>query len=167
MKLENHSEVESINLDLEGQGALFESVPAIQGDVVHNLGYTGDGINVGVLDSGVNFNHPDLSESIVHQYHFLNQGADVGSGAPDQHGHGSNVIGIITSDGTIASKGVAPDANIVAIRVLDQNNRGLVSDWIAGVNYIVANNATLTKIEEFSCYYLYDNYTHMRSTRPV
>jgi len=77
------------------------------------------------------------------QYHFLNQGRDVGSGAQDQHGHGTNVTGIIASDGTVAPRGVAPKAKIVAIQILDRNNSGWVSDWIAGVDHIVANNAAL------------------------
>ncbi len=143
LKLGKHPEVESIQLDMSGRGGLAESVPAIQADVAHDLGFTGKNVVVGVLDTGVNLNHPDLSRDIVHQYHFLNQGADVGTGAMDLHGHGSNVAGIVTSDGTIAPVGVAPDARIVAIQVLDRNNRGWVSDWIAGLDYLVSNQATL------------------------
>lgn len=143
IKLEKHPEVERIQLDMAGQGGLAESVQAIQANKAHDLGFTGKNVVVGVLDSGVNFNHPDLNNDIIHQYHFLNRGANVGIGAFDLHGHGSNVTGIITSDGTIAPIGVAPDAKIVAIQVLGQNNRGWVSDWIAGVDYIVDNHATL------------------------
>lgn len=142
-KLQDHPQVESIMIDMAGQGGLLQSVPAVQADVVHNMGFSGQGIVVGVLDSGVNLNHVDLKEDIVHQYHFLNRGTNVGTGAADLHGHGSNVTGIVTSDGKLVAKGVAPDAQIVAIRVLDENNRGWVSDWIAGVDYIVANNDSL------------------------
>lgn len=142
-KLLAHPEVEKITLDESGQGGLLESVPAIKADIAYSMGFTGEGVTVGVLDSGVDLNHPDLKDDIVYQYHFLNQGQDVGAGAPDQHGHGTNVTGIITSDGTVAPRGVAPKAKIVAIRILDQNNSGWISDWIAGVDHIVANNATL------------------------
>ncbi|MFQ5676371.1 MAG: S8 family serine peptidase [bacterium] len=142
-KLERDPNVENIQLDRQGSGALSESVRAIQADDAHGLGFTGKGVTVGILDSGVNANHVDLSSDIIHQHHFLNQGADVGSGAPDQNGHGSNVTGIVTSDGTAIHIGVAPDAKIAAVRVLDANNRGWVSDWIAGVDHIVDNDATL------------------------
>jgi len=142
-KLRNQAEVESIALDEQGQGGMLQSVPAVKADVAHNLGFTGEGVIVGVLDSGVDLNHPDLKNDVVYQYHFLNQGASIGPGAQDQHGHGTNVTGIITSDGAIAPKGVAPKAKIVAIQILDRNNSGFVSDWIAGVDHIVANNATL------------------------
>jgi len=143
LKLEKHPDVESIMMDREGRGGLLESVPAIQADIAHDWGFTGQGVNVAVLDSGVDLRHPDLKDDIVFEYHFLNQGADVGPGAQDQHGHGTNVTGIITSDGMIAPTGVAPRAKIVAIRVLDANASGWLSDWVAGVDYIVANNDTL------------------------
>jgi subtilisin family serine protease len=143
-KLLAHPEVEKITLDEAGQGGrLEESVPAIKADIAYGLGFTGEGVTVGVLDSGVDLDHPDLENDIVYEYHFLNQGNDVGAGAPDQHGHGTNVTGIVTSDGTVAPRGVAPKAKIVAIQVLDRNNRGWVSDWIAGIDHIVANNTAL------------------------
>ncbi len=142
-KLANHPDVEKISLDEQGQGGMLESIPAIKADIAHNLGFTGENITVGVLDSGVDLNHPDLKNDVVYQYRFLNQGTNVGPGAQDQHGHGTNVTGIIASDGTVAPRGVAPKAKIVAIQILDQNNSGWVSDWIAGVDHIVANNAAL------------------------
>lgn len=142
-KLLTHPEVEKITLDESGQGGMLESVPAIKADIAYSLGFTGAGVTVGVLDSGVDLNHPDLKDDIVYQYHFLNQGQDVGAGAPDQHGHGTNVTGIITADGVVAPRGVAPKAKIVAIRILGPNNSGWVSDWIAGVDHIVANNEAL------------------------
>ncbi len=141
--LEQHPQVERCVLDQPGSGGLLQSVPAIQADRVHDLGFSGRGVVVGVLDSGVNLDHADLKEDIVHQYHFLNSGGNVGPGAMDEHGHGTNVAGIVTSDGTLAPKGVAPAAKIVAIRVLDRNNRGWLSDWMAGIDYIVANNDSL------------------------
>lgn len=142
-KLESHPDVVSIQLDQQGQGGLAQSVKSIQADEAHTLGFTGAGVVVGVLDTGVNTNHSDLQNDITHQHHFLNRGADSGTGAEDGHGHGSNVTGIVTSDGNVVSVGVAPDAKIVAIKVLDDNNRGWLSDWIAGIDYIVANNTSL------------------------
>jgi subtilisin family serine protease len=142
--------VARIDLDLPGRGNLSESVPLIHGDVVHALGVTGRAITVAILDSGVTADHPDLADSLVAEQCFCVNGdgsgccpdggtSQSGAGAArDEHGHGTNVAGIVTSNGRVAPTGVAPDAPIVAVRVLDRNN-GFSStaqvisalDWVA------------------------------------
>ena len=129
--------VEAIGLDETGSGALNQSRAMIGADTVFNLGFTGQGRVAAVLDSGVDATHPDLAAAIVHQYHFLGAGTDVGPGAADGHGHGTNVTGIIASRGTVAPRGVAPGASIISIRVLDELNVGSISDWAAAVEYVV------------------------------
>ena len=64
----------------------------------------------------------------------------------DDDGHGTNVSGIITSNGTVSFVGVAPDADILAIKVLDSTGSGWLSDWIAGVNYVVSNAGNYTNL---------------------
>ena len=60
--------------------------------------------------------------------------------AEDDHGHGTHVTGIITSDGNVASRGVAPGASIVSVKVLDSNNQFCCSsDVVAGLDWILAN----------------------------
>jgi hypothetical protein len=99
---------------------------------------TGEGVTVAVLDTGIDTDHPDLSDDIAPgAWHFLNQGGNTGAGAEDDAGHGTNVAGIITSKGLVASVGVAPDADILAVKVLDSAGAGWVSDWAAGVDYVV------------------------------
>jgi subtilisin family serine protease len=139
-----------VDLDLPGGGNLAESVPLVHADVAQSLGVTGHGIPVAILDSGVLANHADLADDIVAQQCFCVNAngtgccpngltAQSGTGAAtDEHGHGTNVAGIVTSAGRIAPRGVAPDAPIVAVRVLDRNNAfsgtaQIVSalDWIA------------------------------------
>lgn len=138
-------------------GHLAESVPAMGADVVQNTyGLTGAGVRVAVLDTGINTTHDDLSGDIVAQHCFLEGstfGDGIGSCAPgntpegtnaeDENGHGSNVSGIITSDGVVSSVGFAPDSEIVAIRVLDASSSGWLSDWVSGMNWIIANQNTL------------------------
>ncbi|MHC4153801.1 MAG: S8 family peptidase [Planctomycetota bacterium] len=139
-KLTADPEVAGLGPDGAGHGHLDVSVPFINADDVHNLGYTGEGITVAVLDSGIDSDHADLSDNIASGwYHFLDQGADTGPGAEDDNGHGTNVSGIITSRGVVASVGVAPDADILAIKVLKANGSGWISDWAAAVDYVVAN----------------------------
>ncbi|MDZ4766212.1 MAG: S8 family serine peptidase [Chloroflexota bacterium] len=151
-----HPSVSFVEYDQPTHGHTSESVPALNADDVHALGYTGAGVRVAVVDSGVRLNHPDLAPSIIAQQCFTqgncapsntNTSANAedvstaGSGAGS--GHGTNVSGIITSDGIVAPKGFAPGAQIIPVRVLNGNNSGFVSDWVAGLNWLIANQGTL------------------------
>jgi hypothetical protein len=120
-------------------------------DALHTLGYTGKGVTVAVLDSGLDTDHADLSDDLVAQQCFCYasgagccpNGSTTQSGAgaaEDGNGHGTNVTGIITSRGAVAPLGGAPDAQVVAIRVLD--NAGIfccTSDITAGLDWIINN----------------------------
>ena len=143
-------DVRAVSLDLPGGANLAESVPLIHADAVHALDVTGRAIVVAVVDSGITANHADLADDVVAQQCFCvnsngtgccpnGQASQTGLGsAADENGHGTNVAGIVTSAGRIAPTGVAPDARIVAVRVLDRNGTfsgtaQIVSalDWIA------------------------------------
>jgi len=121
------------------EACLAESVPFIRADRAQDdYCQTGDGVVVAVLDTGIDTNHPDLMDDLAPgSYHFLGGGSDYGTGAEDDHGHGTNVAGIITSAGVVAPRGVAPDADILAIKVLDANGSGSIADVIAGIDYAV------------------------------
>jgi subtilisin family serine protease len=145
-KLAADADVEAIGPDGVGHGHLAQSVPFINADDVHVLGYTGQGITVAVLDTGIDSDHPDINDNVASgAYHFLNGGVTQGPGAEDDHGHGTNVSGIITSKGVVAPVGVAPDADILAIKVLKKTasggTTGKLSDWTRGVDYVVSHQA--------------------------
>ena len=134
-KLAGDARVLRVDADSGGSGHLAQSVPMIGGNLVRAMGHTGYGITVAVLDSGVNLTHPDLRDRIVDQQCFCTNdggtgccpnGQTVQSGAgaaADDHGHGTNVTGIIASNGTVSSPGVAPGVKFVSVKVLDHNNR--------------------------------------------
>jgi serine protease AprX len=142
--------VSEVRLDGRGSGALRVAVPAIAADRAQaDHGVTGRGIVVGVLDTGVNAVHPDLSTSVSSTQHCFTQnscppsGSREGTSAVDDHGHGSHVSGIITSDGSVAGIGFAPNAEIVPVKINDENSAGLVSDWVAGLDWLYENLSTL------------------------
>jgi len=146
-KLAADPDVVGVGPDGRGHAHLDVSVPFINADDAHALGYTGTGITVAVLDTGIDSDHPDLSDNIATGwYHFLDQGATTGVGAEDNNGHGTNVSGIITSKGQVASVGVAPDADILAIKVLKADGSGWVSDWASGVDYVVSHKDDYDKL---------------------
>lgn len=94
---------------------------------------TGRGVTVAVMDTGI-ADLPDLSGSVVAQLDFVGDGATM----PDPSGHGTFVAGLIAAHGT-DFKGVAPDAKLVSLRVLDMNGRGTMHSVLAAFDWILKN----------------------------
>lgn len=106
----------------------------VRADLVQASGNAGSGRKVVVLDTGYNYNHPELNSSYLGGKDFVN-----GDDEPlDDNGHGSHVAGIITADGVDPkAKGIAPAAGIVAAKVLDAGGSGYFSDVVAAIYYAV------------------------------
>ena len=146
-KLARHPGVLRVDLDVPTHAHLAQSVPLIRADQIQALGHSGEGITVAILDTGVDTDHPDLSDDIVGQECFCSvpccpNGSSRQSGtgaAEDGHGHGTNVTGIVTSNGLISPVGVAPDAGILAVKVLGDDGSGYVSDITAALDWIYAS----------------------------
>ena len=139
-----------IQIDEKGGGALKVSVPAIGGITAKTTYHvTGKGVTVAVLDTGANTTHADLKTSIAATQHCFTQNAcppgntAEGTSAEDDNGHGSHVAGIITSDGVSAGAGFAPDAQVIAVKIDDKNDAGMLSDWIKGLDWVYSNLSTL------------------------
>jgi subtilisin family serine protease len=130
---------------------LSESSRFIGADRVWNeLGYTGRGVNVAVIDTGIDSGQEDLADSIVAQHCFAHGncppgGSDESESAPDEHGHGTHVAGIITSNGSTAPRGIAPDAGIVAVRIFSGGAYPTArdDDIIAAIDWVTANKEQL------------------------
>ncbi|MFW5748121.1 MAG: immunoglobulin-like domain-containing protein [Chloroflexota bacterium] len=140
--LRDNPGVARVYVDRPVESFALRSVEAIRADqvqagAVNGTPFTGAGVNVAIVDSGVNADNPDIAGSVVVEKCFVSigegcpGGGTEGDSAPDVSNHGTNVAGIITSP-----EGVAPDAGIVAIRVLDDFGRGTNSDWIRALNWI-------------------------------
>jgi serine protease AprX len=109
------------------------------------LGLTGAGIGVAVIDSGV-ANHPDLAGRIVASIDFTSATPTV-STTPlgDPGGHGTHVAGLIAGDGSAsggAYTGTAPRAKIIDVRVIDANGYSNVSTLLRAMQWVLANRAT-------------------------
>jgi subtilisin family serine protease len=97
-------------------------------------GHTGAGVRVAVLDTGVDPTHPDLAGKIVEQADFTVEGGDAG----DRYGHGTHVAATVAGIGAGsggARRGVAPDAQLVIGKVLNDEGRGTESQVIAGMEW--------------------------------
>ncbi len=150
-KLTAHPDVTGVHPNLELHATLSESVPMINADDVHDMGYTGEGVTVAVLDTGIDTNHPDLQDDLLGEHCYLADAGDscpCGAGGHEEHGpgcaedgagHGSHVSGIITSAGVVAPVGVAPDAGIIAFKVLNDSGSGWLDDTLDALNYIIGH----------------------------
>jgi len=97
---------------------LNNSGPYIGADYPNKFGLDGSGIKIAVIDTGVDYNHPDLlglgdNGKIIGGYDYVDDDDD----PFDDSGHGTEVTGIIVADGQL--KGIAPKAKILAYRVSD------------------------------------------------
>lgn len=164
--------------------ATFPDVPDLGGDEwgrdlikapeVWAQGLTGEGIVVAVIDSGIDYNHPDLIGNIwsnsgengvdVQGRNKANNGFDDdGNGfvddfrgwdfvnndnnAIDDNNHGTHISGLVAAKrDSVGMTGVAPTAKIMPLKILDKSGSGRIRDEIAAINYAVANGAKIINV---------------------
>jgi subtilisin family serine protease len=116
-------------------------VKRIGAGLVHDGGNKGAGVRVAVLDTGIAYDHPDLDANYHGGYDFVN-----GDGDPyDDHYHGTHVAGSLAAEDDGAwVVGVAPEAWLYALKVLDSSGNGYFSDIIAALEWAVDNNIQVT-----------------------
>jgi subtilisin len=122
-------------------------VQHIGSQIVHNQGIYGAGVKIAVLDTGIDYNHEDLKDNYKGGIGFV-QNPDYSvnpSNYDDTYlSHGTHVAGIIAAQKNgIGVIGVAPNASIYAIKVLDGSGSGMASWIIAGIEWAVANNMNI------------------------
>ncbi|MGH9213963.1 MAG: S8 family peptidase [Acidimicrobiales bacterium] len=96
-------------------------------------GFTGEGVTVAVLDTGVDGQHPDLAGQVVAEANFSSS-----EDAVDRFGHGTHVASIVAGTGAAAAgtrSGVAPDARLISGKVVDDFGFGFESEAIAGMEW--------------------------------
>jgi len=114
-------------------------------------GYTGSGIVVAVIDTGVNYNHTDIKDNMwdggssypYHGYDFVN-----GDNNPmDDNGHGSHCAGTVAGYGTNGTQtGIAKSAKIMALKVLDDEGSGYDDDILDAIEFAITNEADVISL---------------------
>lgn len=100
-------------------------------------GNKGTGIKVCIIDTGIDYNHEDLKDNYKGGYNFINNTND----PKDDHGHGTHVAGTVAAlDNDIGVIGVAPEAYIYSLKVLDSNGSGSYSNIISAIDWAINNN---------------------------
>lgn len=108
----------------------------------------GAGINVAVIDTGIDADHPDLAANIKGGVNYVRARGYVDPNRwDDDNGHGSHVAGIIGAvDNAIGAIGVAPECSLYALKVLNKSGMGYTSDIIAAIQWAVANGMDIANL---------------------
>src|SRR3954463_13129056 len=147
-----HPSVFQIHYDRPIGAHNFRTSVTVGARVVQDfMGLTGAGVGIAVIDSGITAWHDDLTNKTAKLFPYGNQRVSKfvdfvnGRTMPyDDNGHGSHVAGIIGGNGYDSygeKSGIAPDANLVSLKVLDQDGKGTISNIIAALNWIATNGA--------------------------
>lgn len=124
---------------------ITSNITKVNADDVWDLGYTGEGVIVAVIDTGVNYNHSDVSDHMWDNPDYPNHGFDFynnDNNPMDDMGHGTHCAGTVAGDGTGGSQtGAAPDATIMAVKVLNSSGNGSISNICDGIEFAVEQGA--------------------------
>jgi len=144
-KIKNLPNVKDITPDYKITVALNDSVPLINADDVWDLygecgeSITGHGVTVAIIDTGIDYNHPDLKDNFVDGYDFVNNDND----PMDDNGHGTHCAGIIAGTGMASDfrfVGVAPNAKLYIYKAMDDRGSGYTSWFIESMERAVDPN---------------------------
>ncbi|AXG79020.1 1,4-dihydropyridine esterase [Streptomyces paludis] len=136
--------IERVWLDGTYKALLDKSGAQIGTGSAYQAGYTGVGVKVAVLDTGVDQTHPDLAGVSIARKDFSGSGNTV-----DHHGHGTHVASTIAGSGAKSGWkyfGVAPGAKIIDAKVLNDNGEGSESGIIAGMQWAVDQGAKIANM---------------------
>jgi len=137
--------VKNVYPNYEVHATMMNTVPQVNADKVWALDEygnpTGEGITIAVIDTGIDYTHPDFGscesfpcDKVIGGYDFANDDDD----PIDDIGHGTHVASISAGNGVLT--GIAPDAKLYAYKVLDQYGSGTMEGVIAGIDRAVDPN---------------------------
>ena len=130
----------------QGSRDIAWNVTHVNADDAWSQGYRGAGVLVAVIDTGVNYNHNDLADHVwnggssypYHGYDFHNDD----NNPMDDDGHGTHCAGTVAGDGTAGTQtGMAPDATIMALKVLGNDGSGYESNVLDAIQFAVNHGA--------------------------
>ncbi len=133
-KLADHPDVLTVWYDAPVHTMMDVSPSLIGVQPAWDKGFSGKGIKVGIVDSGIDPNHPDFAMRVA-------QVKDLtGEGPVDTNGHGTHIAGVIGGSGVASSgkyTGVAPECSLYVVKVVRADGSGSTSDVMSGIEWAV------------------------------
>ncbi|GIH21250.1 S8 family serine peptidase [Rugosimonospora africana] len=142
--LSGNHDIARVWLDAKVHATLDQSVPQIGGPAAWARGYDGKGVQIAVLDSGIDATHPDFARRISAARDFTGGGDTV-----DRAGHGTHVASIAAGTGAASDgryRGVAPAADLMIGKVLGDDGSGLESWVIDGMQWAASHGADVVNL---------------------
>jgi subtilisin len=137
------------------EDAIYRAVEPIPGSEyahAHAAGNKGAGVRIAVLDTGIDYTHEDLDGNYRGGYDFVFNDDDPRDDST--RSHGTHVAGIIAAEDNDPDKGgigVAPEADLYAVKVLDGGGFGSLSGIIAGIEWSVFNGMDIVNCRQRWC----------------
>ncbi|WP_432103520.1 S8 family serine peptidase [Streptomyces sp. bgisy091] len=131
-------------LDGKARATLKDSVPQVNAPEAWAAGYDGTGTTVAVLDTGIDATHPDVKDRVKESRSFI-----PGEEVDDKHGHGTHVASTVAGSGAASdgvNKGVAPGADLIVGKVLDNTGSGADSGIIEAMEWAKAEGADVVSM---------------------
>jgi subtilisin family serine protease len=109
-------------------------IDRIEADLVWEEENTGSGIRVAILDTGIDLEHPDLMDNIKGNVNIIKPKKS----GNDNNGHGTHVAGVVAAlDNEIGVIGTGPEISLYAVKILDNQGRGWLTDLIDGLDWCI------------------------------
>lgn len=139
--LKNHPQIKFVEENAEAEAynqTVPYGIPQVEGTEAQDLGFSGGGVKVAVLDTGIDRSHPDLN---VAGGHSVFSDGENGDPYNDGSGHGTHVAGTIAAlDNNLGVLGVTPNVELYAVKVLDNSGSGSYADIAAGIEWAIQND---------------------------
>jgi subtilisin family serine protease len=136
--------IERVWLDAPARALDADSAPQIGAPEAWESGATGKGVKIAILDTGIDATHPDLDEAVVASKDFSGKGS-----VADGNGHGTHVASIAAGSGEASggeNRGMAPDADLIVGKVLDDQGVSRMSVVIEGMEWAAAQGADVVNM---------------------
>lgn len=140
-KLAGQRRVKYIAADMDVKAQMNIATRVVRADELHKAGITGQGVGIALLDTGI-YPHPDFTMPRNRIAAFL----DIVNGRTspyDDNGHGSFVAGVAAGSGYASSgtyRGIAPEASIISVKVMDSMGNGRSSDVLSALQWVADNH---------------------------